>query len=72
LEFSPDGQVLAMASRAKKDALRLVHIPTCTVFSNWPTSATPLGRVETVGWARGGMLCVGNEAGKVRLWEIRP
>jgi len=76
LEFSPDGQVLAMASRAKKDALRLVHIPTCTVFSNWPTSATPLGRVEAVAWARsapgGGWLSVGNEAGKVRLWEIRP
>ncbi|RPB19666.1 WD40 repeat-like protein [Terfezia boudieri ATCC MYA-4762] len=72
LEFSPDGQVLAMASRAKKDALRLVHIPTCTVFSNWPTSATPLGKVETVAWARGGMLSVGNEAGKVRLWDIRP
>ncbi|KAF8424896.1 WD40-repeat-containing domain protein [Tirmania nivea] len=54
LEFSPDGQVLAMASRAKKDALRLVHIPTCMVFSNWPTSATPLGRVEAVAWAKGG------------------
>jgi U3 small nucleolar RNA-associated protein 18 len=27
-----------MASRMKKDALKLVHVPTFTVFSNWPTS----------------------------------
>lgn len=71
LEFSPDGQVLCMASRWKRDALRLVHLPTCTVFRNWPTGATPLGRITAVAWAaNSGMLAVGNEQGKVRLWEI--
>ncbi|KAK3076404.1 hypothetical protein LTS18_013125, partial [Coniosporium uncinatum] len=48
LAFSPDGQVLVMASRWKQDALRLVHLPTCTVFKNWPTQSTPLGRVSSV------------------------
>jgi len=72
LVFSPDGQVLVMASRWKMDALRLVHLPSCTVFRNWPTSSTPLGRVTAVAWAaNSGMLAVANEGGKVRLWEIR-
>ena len=72
LEFSPDGQVLCMASRWKRDALRLVHLPSCTVYRNWPTSSTPLGRITSVAWAPNGeMLAVGNEQGKVRLWEVR-
>ena len=70
--FSPDGQIMAFASRHKKDALRLVHLPSCTVYRNWPTEQTPLGRITAVAFARkGDMLAVGNDAGKVRLWEIR-
>jgi U3 small nucleolar RNA-associated protein 18 len=38
LVFSQDSQLLAMSSRMKKDAMRLVHLPSCSVFSNWPTS----------------------------------
>ena len=72
LQFSPDGQVLCMASRWKRDALRLVHLPSCTVYRNWPTGATPLGRITSVAWGAGGeLLAVGNEQGKIRLWEIR-
>ena len=73
LTFSPDGQLLVVASRWKKDALRLVHLPTCTVYKNWPTSNTPLGRITGVAFAPGSDgLAVANEAGKIRLWEIRP
>ena len=71
LKFSPDGQILCMASRAVKDSLRLVHLPTCTVFSNWPTSGTPLGKVTAAAFSsHGEMLAVGNEQGKVRLWAL--
>lgn len=71
LQFSPDGQILCMASRAVKDALRLVHLPSCSVFSNWPTSGTPLGKVTSVAFSpSGGLLAVGNEQGKVRLWKL--
>lgn len=53
LVFSPDGQLLAMSSKWKRDALRLVHLPSCTVFKNWPTSSTPLGRITGVAIAAG-------------------
>ena len=72
LEFSNDGQLLCMASQWKRDALRLIHTPSCTVYKNWPTAGTPLGRVSSVAWSSGGeYLAVGNEQGKIRLWEIR-
>lgn len=86
LHFSPDGQLLAMASRWKKDALRLVHLPSCTVYRNWPTSGTPLGRITAVAFGDAAtlaaekdgkgvdaelMLAVANEQGKIRMWEIR-
>ncbi|KAF3768967.1 hypothetical protein M406DRAFT_287030 [Cryphonectria parasitica EP155] len=74
--FSGDGQLLAFASQHKKDALKLVHLPSCTVYRNWPTEKTPLGRVTAVAFGSGReaemMLSVGNDIGKVRLWEIRP
>ncbi|KAF7185774.1 putative U3 small nucleolar RNA-associated protein 18 [Pseudocercospora fuligena] len=80
LTFSHDGQVLAMASKWKRDAMRLVHLPSCTVFKNWPTSSTPLGRITGVAFAPGeavsgsdahSILAVANEQGKIRLWEVR-
>lgn len=85
LVFSPDGQVLAMSSKWKNGALRLVHLPSCTVFKNWPTNSTPLGRISSVAFAAGqsvrkdgegddglfAVLAVGSEQGKIRVWEIR-
>ncbi|KAK1769535.1 WD40-repeat-containing domain protein [Phialemonium atrogriseum] len=70
--FAPDGQLLAFASNKKKDALRLVHLPSCTVYRNWPTDQTPLGRVTAVAFGNGSdLLTVGNDTGKIRMWEIR-
>lgn len=72
LEFSEDGQMLVISSRWKKNALRLVHLPSCTLYRNWPTDKTPLGRISSVALSPdGGYLAVGNEQGKTRLWEIR-
>lgn len=70
--FTPDGQVLAFGSDKKKDALRLVHLPSCTVYRNWPTQNTPLGRVTAVAFGKDSdFLAVGNDMGKIRLWQIR-
>lgn len=72
LEISPDGQLLVIASKWKKDALRLIHLPSCTVYRNWPTSQTPFGRVTAVAFnAQSDLLAVASEQGKIKLWEIR-
>lgn len=81
LAFSADGQILAMASRWKHNALRLVHLPSATVFKNWPTDKTPLGRISALSWGRPveederegsfALLAVGMETGRIRLWDVR-
>lgn len=71
LEFSDDGQMMVMSSRWKKNALRLVHLPSCTVYKNWPTEKTPLGRISAVALSPdGSYLAIGNDQGKIKLWEI--
>lgn len=71
LAFNHDCQMLAMASRMKKDSLRLVHLPSGSVFSNWPTSRTPLHYVHCLAFSpRGGYLAAGNAKGKVLLYRI--
>ena len=71
IEFSPDGELLVVASVEKKDALKVVHLPTCTVYRNWPTEQTPLGRVTAVAISSERYLAIGNDSGKIRIWEIR-
>ena len=67
----PVAQMLAMASRMKKDALRLVHLPSGSVFQNWPTSRSPLGYVHSVAFSPGGgYLAVGNAKGRALLYRL--
>jgi U3 small nucleolar RNA-associated protein 18 len=71
LAFSHDSQILAMGSRMKKDAMRLVHLPSMTAFSNWPTSRSPLNFVHSLAFSpNSGYLAVGNARGKVLLYRI--
>lgn len=85
LSVSPCGQVLAIASKWKRDAIRLVHLVSRTVYRNWPTARTPLGRISSMllgecedvvqgsedEEGRGLLLIVGNEQGIVRSWVVR-
>ena len=41
------------------------------IFPNWPTSQTPLGKVECCAFSPGsGYMAVGNHQGKVLLWRL--
>ncbi|CAO1614669.1 unnamed protein product [Sympodiomycopsis kandeliae] len=73
LQFNENGQILALASKNKKDALKLVHLPSCTVFQNWPTSGTPLGHVSDVAFSNNGShyLAVGNTRGRVLVYGLK-
>lgn len=72
MRWNHDGQILAIASKAKKDALKLVHMPSMRVFGNWPTSGTPLGAVTAVDFSPSSQyLAIGNTRGKVLLYSLR-
>jgi U3 small nucleolar RNA-associated protein 18 len=62
---------MAMASTHKKDAMRLVHLPSATVFSNWPTSRSPLQFVTSLAFSpHSGFLAIGNARGRVLLYRM--
>ncbi|KAH7103144.1 WD40 repeat-like protein [Auriculariales sp. MPI-PUGE-AT-0066] len=71
IAFNADAQMLGLASAAKKDQLKVVHLPSGTVYSNWPTSGTPLGVVSALAWSPGGeYLAIGNGTGRITLWAL--
>jgi len=71
IAFSPDSQMLCFSSLIKKDALRMVHLPSFSVFSNWPTSRTPLHHVSTYSFSPNcGLFAVGNDRGRALLYRL--
>ncbi|RUP10416.1 hypothetical protein BC936DRAFT_140011, partial [Jimgerdemannia flammicorona] len=83
LRFNHDAQIMGIASRSKKDQFKLVrpslffslmvcvHLPSMTVFSNWPTSGTPLSYVNCFDFSPGGgYLAIGNDKGRVLLYRV--
>lgn len=71
LEFHPDGQMLALASRVKKNSARLFHIPSLTTFQNWPPSGNHLSYVNALSFsANGGYITLGNDKGKAMMYRL--
>jgi len=71
LAFSPGGEVLVMASRMRRDALRVCSGADLRVYANWPSSRTPLGHVHSAAFSPGGgLLAIGNAKGKCLLYRI--
>lgn len=72
IRFDPSCQIMAIASKYKPGQLRMVHLPSLTVFSNWPTSSTPLGVVMSVDFSAGSeYFAVGNNRGRVLLYNVK-
>ncbi|KAM0790775.1 hypothetical protein ACM66B_004625 [Microbotryomycetes sp. NB124-2] len=72
IKFNHDSQLLALASRTNKDQLKLVHLPSGSVYQNWPTQQTPLHHVTAVDFSKGSeWLAVGNARGKVLLYTVK-
>lgn len=71
LRYNHDGQILALSSRREKQSLKLLHVPTSTVFSNWPTSKTPLGYVSCMDFSpQSKFMALGNDKGKCLLYKL--
>ncbi len=72
LAFHPSSQILLISSRQKKDALRMIHVPSFRVYQNWPTASTPLSYINSVSFSSDGKyLALGNEKGRVLLYGFK-
>ncbi|KAF1777755.1 WD40-repeat-containing domain [Phytophthora cactorum] len=71
LKFNVNSEILAMASNDAKDSLKMVHMPSLTVFANWPTAHTPLHYVSAMDFSpNSGYFAVGNARGRVLLYRL--
>ncbi|KAM8813640.1 U3 small nucleolar RNA-associated protein 18 homolog [Rhynchonycteris naso] len=72
LTFNPTTEILAIASEKMKEAVRLVHLPSCTVFSNFPVfKKKNLSLVHTMDFSpRSGYFALGNEKGKAVMYRL--
>lgn len=69
--FNHDAQIVAMSSHDTFNSLRLVHLPSYTVFSNWPMNTIPLQHVSTMAFSpNGGFFVVGNNKGRVLTFRL--
>ncbi|KAJ2387967.1 U3 snoRNP protein [Coemansia sp. RSA 2611] len=72
VRFNHSAELLAVYSRRKPGQLRLVHLPTASVFTNWPASVSNLGHVQCVAFSpQSGFMAVGNDAGKALLYRLQ-
>jgi U3 small nucleolar RNA-associated protein 18 len=71
LRFNHDGQILAMSTQREQHGLKLMHVPSRTIFSNWPTSKTPLNYVWSVDFSpQSRFMAIGNDKGKCLLYQL--
>ncbi|KAM6473406.1 U3 small nucleolar RNA-associated protein 18 homolog isoform 1-T2 [Liasis olivaceus] len=73
LAFNPTTEILAMASNKVDDALKLVHIPSFTVFSNFPVFRRKLLYLAyCMDFSpRSGYFSIANNKGKALLYRLK-
>ena len=70
-KFSPTNEMIAFFSYRNKQAIRLAHTPTQTVFSNWPKKENNLGFVNALDFSYNSKyLAIGNDLGRVLIYRL--
>jgi U3 small nucleolar RNA-associated protein 18 len=71
LQFNHTGELLVFGSSGKKDAMRVMHVASKKVFSNWPTQNTPISFLRGAAFEGSSKwLALGNDKGICTLWEL--
>lgn len=71
MKFNHDAQILAISSSMKKNSSKLIHIPSFTVFSNWPSPNRAVHYPRCLDFSpHGGFMALGNAEGKVLLYKL--
>ena len=72
LKFNSSSELLAMASSDVENAVRLLHLESLNVFSNFPNFGTKLGHIHSLGMSpNGGYLALGNKKSTVSLYRLK-
>ncbi|KAH0947263.1 hypothetical protein HN011_011024 [Eciton burchellii] len=72
LKFNPTSEILAAASNDMHNAFRMLHIPSFTIFSNFPTFQTNIGMPQTINFSpNSGYLSISNKTGSALLYRLK-
>uniref|UniRef100_A0A0A9Y4N2 U3 small nucleolar RNA-associated protein 18 homolog n=2 Tax=Lygus hesperus TaxID=30085 RepID=A0A0A9Y4N2_LYGHE len=70
--FNHSSQILAIASDEKENAVKLVHLPSFTVFSNFPSYSAELHRIQDVAFSpNSGYLSLVNNKQTAFLFRLK-
>lgn len=72
LQFNPTSQILAVCSKWKKNAVKLIHVPSYTVFQNFPAGGVGVLKYPMClnFSGTGEFMALGNDEGKAHLFHI--
>lgn len=72
LKFNSTSEMLAMCSADANSAMKIVHFPSATVFSNFPSRSDKIGKATTLSFSpASGYLGVGTISGLAPLYRLR-
>ncbi|OXB77014.1 UNVERIFIED_CONTAM: hypothetical protein H355_014836 [Colinus virginianus] len=71
--FNPTTEILAVASNGADEAVKLMHIPSCTVFSNFPVfRRKQIYLTQSMDFSpRSGFFSIANNKGKALLYRLK-
>lgn len=72
LKFNPTSQMLAVCSKWKKNSVKMIHLPSYTVFQNFPGVAAGILKYPfTFDFSYSGeFFAMGNDEGKAHLFHM--
>lgn len=72
LKFNPNCEILAAASNLKRNAFRMMHLPSFRMFSNFPGFQTNIGMSQSLDFSpESGYLSISNKTGSALLYRLR-
>lgn len=72
MKFNHTSELLAMCSVDTKNAVKIVHVQSGTVFSNFPSNLDNIGKATTISFSpEGGYMAVGTLEARVPLYRLR-
>lgn len=72
IKFNPSSEILGFCSRETENAVRLLHLPSCTVFSNFPNKISNIGSANVVNFSPGSKyFVVGNVKACAKMYSLK-
>lgn len=72
LKFNPSSEILALSSAEVQNSIKLFHIGSATVFSNFPHFGTKLGHINALNFSPGsGYFAFGDRKSVVSLYRLK-